>query len=375
MAELWMGAHPKLPSMMVKSDGETIPLNDYITSDPVRILGEETERQFSGRFPFLFKVLAAGNPLSIQVHPSLAQAKEGFARENAAGISLDAFTRNYKDDNHKPEIIYALSDFTAMRGFREPSEIATIFRKLGFEETAPVSDPLYDCPPDDLKIKLTEFFTALMNLSSISKEEILEMAVDAAFGKWSERGYGMETEAYWIRRFAKLYPGDIGILSPLYLNIVELKPGQAMYLPAGELHAYLEGLGIELMANSDNVLRGGLTPKNIDVPELLSTLEFTAGRPEVLQVEELTGCETGFSTPAPEFFLSKIDLHGAYNLADDESAGLPSIMLCVSGSVSMTDESGSVLEISRGESVFTEYGSRLKLEGTGVLFRASVPGK
>lgn len=376
MAELWMGAHPKSPSVLIDREGVKVPLNDYIASVPERALGVKTGEEFGGRLPFLFKVLAAGSPLSIQAHPTIEQAKAGFARENEAGIAPGAFERNYKDDNHKPEIIYALSDYTAMRGFRPPQEIAKNFRKLKSEKITPYSDALYDCGPTDVSELLKAFFTALMTLSKEEKEAAIEYAVDEAFGTWSERGYGMETESYWIRRFAKLYPGDIGILSPLYLNIIDLKPGQAMFLPAGELHAYLEGLGIELMANSDNVLRGGLTPKHVDVPELLSTLKFSAGRPEILEAAQLSDSETFFRTPAPEFVLSRIEIEGgSYELSTGEIAGLPAILLCVSGSLKLTDETGAVIELGQGETVFAEYGSSIKLEGTGSLFRASVPGK
>ncbi|MBI9105962.1 MAG: mannose-6-phosphate isomerase, class I [Spirochaetales bacterium] len=375
MAELWMGAHPKSPSLIV-SGGVKTPLNDFIASDPDRVLGQQTSRRFAGRFPFLFKVLAAGSPLSIQAHPSIEQAVAGFARENADGIELDAFNRNYKDDNHKPEIICALTDYSAMRGFREPAEIARNFRKLGAGVLEVVSDNLYNSSPENSETVLREFFSVLMNLNRGDMAEIIEKAIDHSCGRWSERGNGLETEAFWIRRLAKLYPGDIGIISPLFLNIINLKEGQAMYLPAGELHAYLEGLGIELMANSDNVLRGGLTSKHIDLPELLSTLKFTSGAPEVLEAVRITDYESGYLTPAPEFFLSKIEITGGEYKPPTgaNEPGLPAIMICTSGTVEFADEDGNQLSIGRGESVFAEYGSRMKISGDGVLFRASVPG-
>jgi len=377
MAELWMGAHPKSPSNLIKADGSRISLDNYIAGDSQNILGDRTNSLFAGRLPFLFKVLAAGSPLSIQAHPNLEQARAGFARENAEGIALDAYHRNYKDDNHKPEIIYAITDYTAMRGFKSPAEIGKNFWKLKIDELSSVTKTLTECSDEDSPAALKDFFTALMTLGKDVKEELLDAAVTEAFGRWSERGYGMETEAYWIGRFATLYPGDIGIISPLYLNIINLRPGQAMYLPAGELHAYLEGLGIELMANSDNVLRGGLTPKHIDVPELLSTLGFTSGKPEVLEEEKLNENESFFSTPVPEFCLSRIELGGDEYIPPEIAGGpaFPSILICVSGTAVFTDEDGHELSVDRGGSVFAEYGTRMKISGKAVLFRASVPGR
>ena len=367
LAELWMGAHPKAPSTLMLDDGVKKGLNEAIEEAPSRMLGEKIAAQFGGRLPYLFKVLAAGSPLSIQAHPNLQQAAEGFARENAAGTALDAFNRSYKDDNHKPEIICALTDFYAMRGFRPAYEIASDFKKIMVQEIELELSALENASDETEALKT--FFSKLMNLEESVAEGLIGRAVDSA--EDFEQGS-------WIRRFSQLYPGDIGILSPLYLNVVQLKPGEAMYLPAGELHAYLDGTGMELMANSDNVLRGGLTPKYVDEPELLSTLTFGAGRPEILKPEALNETESVYSTGAPEFCLSRIELENKYVFPDTPgNPELPSILICLEGAAEITDKvqpNEPAVEISRGDSVFISYGSHPVLSGCGTFYRASMPG-
>jgi len=385
MAELWMGAHPKSPSAAVDGSGQEILLNELISSSPNETVGAETAAGFGGRLPFLFKVLAAGSPLSIQAHPNLQQAREGFARENAAGIELDAFNRNYKDDNHKPEIICALTEYHAMRGFRPAAEIAVNFRKIMIPELEAVVTVLEasaaipsggsrDSAAVGVSAALKAFFTELMQLSAAAMTALIGNALEA-----SERDSNFPG-ARWIMRLSELYPGDIGIVSPLYLNLVTLQPGEAMYLPAGVLHAYLEGLGMELMANSDNVLRGGLTPKHVDVPELLSTLSFSPGKPEILNPVKISNYESAYFTEAPEFYLSKVELvGGTYELPlDNYGPKLPSIFICVEGEIGINDrgQNGSEnISIQRGETAFASFGSRLSLSGRGVLYRASVPEK
>ena len=359
MAELWMGAHPKAPSLLVKEDGTEVELNRYIENSPDQILGRKLNRTFAGRLPFLFKVLAAGSPLSIQAHPNLEQAAEGFRRENEAGIAPDAFNRNYKDNNHKPEIICALTEYHAMRGFRAPGEIAVNFRKILIPELDAALTALESVAAspaggsgDSLKAAASSaikvFFTELMRLPEGAKQSLIDKAVDAADS-------GTVPEGNWIKRFSGLYPGDVGIVSPLYLNVVVLKPGEAMFLPAGELHAYLEGLGMELMANSDNVLRGGLTPKHVDVPELLSTLTFSSGKPGKLTPVLISDAESAYMTDAPEFFLSRIELNGSYKLPETAyGPELPSIFICLEGTAQLRDSSdgGSVVSLSRGRTAF-----------------------
>ena len=366
MAELWMGAHPKSPSVVIERGGREIPLDKFIEKNPEEILGAEVCSGFGGRLPFLFKVLAAGSPLSIQAHPNLEQAAEGFQRENEAGIAFDAFNRNYKDDNHKPEIICALTEYHAMRGFRKSADIAAGFRKIIIPELEKAVQIL-DSEPGDAA--LGKFFTELMHLEVNQKSLLVENALNAC-GK----GIFSGVEERWIKRFSDLYPEDIGIVSPLYLNVVTLHPGEAMYLPAGVLHAYLEGTGMELMANSDNVLRGGLTPKHIDVPELMKTLNFVSDDPEILNPEKITEYEYEYRTPAAEFCLTRIELNeDVYKLpVDNYGPRLPSIFFCREGSAEVSGENGAV-SIKPGEAVLAVSDDSLELSGRAILFRASVP--
>ncbi len=255
-AELWMGAHPKAPSF-VNFDGQWLSLTELIAKYPQEILGNDVALAFNNKLPYLFKVLAAAKPLSIQAHPSLNQAKEGFERENDRGIALDAPNRNYKDDNHKPECICALSPFWAMYGFRNIPDILALMGKNCPVGLAGELD-LLKKQPDSRGLK--RFFTDLMTMDSQRQKRVVDEAVQNA-NQYSDEDFAF----HWMTRLADEYPTDIGILAPLLLNLIELKPGEALFLPAGEFHAYLEGVGMELMANSDNVLRGGLTAKHIDV--------------------------------------------------------------------------------------------------------------
>ncbi len=367
MAELWMGAHPKAPSIAVGSDGDETGLDRLISESPVDFLGPEAAERFEGRLPYLFKVLAAGTPLSIQAHPNREQARAGFNRENDAGIALDAFERNYKDDNHKPEIICALSEYHAMRGFRPIAEIVSNFRKIAIPD---IEEAVALLEADsDIKTALQTFFTMLMKLSDASRLKLISNALTLC----NDNDVKLPGSR-WIRRLSELYPGDIGIVSPLYLNVVTLQPGEAMYLPAGVLHAYLEGSGIELMANSDNVLRGGLTPKHVDVSELLATLDFRPGKPEILRPEKISEYESAYKTEAREFYLSRIELNGnSYSIPKQVyGPGFPSILICLEGCIDITD-GNRIVSMKRGETVFVSFGSRPTLNGTGILFRASVP--
>jgi len=219
------------------------------------------------RLPFLFKVLASAKPLSIQAHPNRAQARQGFARENELGIPLDAPNRNYKDDNHKPEIICALTPFWALIGFRKIEEMIDLLERLQIHSLEKEIDILR-AQPNSAGLK--DFFRAVMTLDKQSKEEAVGEALVSAEARADE-----DPVSSWMIKLHQEYPGDIGVLSTVLLNLIRLEPGDALYQSAGELHAYLEGVGMELMANSDNVLRGGLTPKHVDVPELLNTLNFS----------------------------------------------------------------------------------------------------
>ncbi|MGW8221228.1 MAG: mannose-6-phosphate isomerase, class I [Syntrophobacteria bacterium] len=364
-AELWMGAHPKAPSQVL-SDGIWRSLPEVIQENPAETLGQEVAARFSNKLPFLFKVLAAARPLSIQAHPNKEQAEQGFARENELGVPLDAPQRNYRDDNHKPEIICALTPFCALNGFRKLEEALRLLEKIRVPGLAEIVSFLRSHPNRD---GLKKFFNHLMTTDRGKQRKIVEQAVNSAEQQTNE-----EPVWTWMIKLNEEYPGDMGVLSPLFLNLVRLKPQQAMYLPAGELHGYLEGVGIELMANSDNVLRGGLTPKHIDVQELLTVLNFTDGDLNILGPENLAFGEAIYSTEAEEFVLSVMRLNKGAPFSSPRNRSVE-IMICTEGEVSVTDLSaGDITRLTRGISIIVPAAvEQYRIEGEATLYKATVP--
>ncbi|NMH97278.1 mannose-6-phosphate isomerase, class I [Pseudonocardia acidicola] len=351
-AELWLGAHPADPSHLVRSDGEEVSLVEAVTADPENLLGRGRTDRWNGRLPFLLKVLAADEPLSLQAHPSAEQAATGFERENAAGIAIDAAERNYRDPSHKPELICALTEFHALVGFRDPATSVRLLRALDVPELAAHSELLAAQPgPDGLRALFTTWITLPQSVldelvPALQQGSIRLAAADGEF----------QAEARTVLELSERYPGDAGVLAALLLNRVVLQPGEALYLPAGNLHAYLSGAGVELMANSDNVLRGGLTPKHVDVPELLRVLDFAAGPPPVC-----TGRRDGewitYDTPADEFLLRRWDTTQAVGAAGTVPDGGPRILICTAGGVCL--RSGErIVELTRGRSLFLAAADR-----------------
>jgi mannose-6-phosphate isomerase len=298
--------------------------------------------------------------LSIQAHPSLEQARAGFARANAAGIPLDASHRNYRDDNHKPELIVALTPFVALEGFRPPAEIAHRITALGLTDLQTQASTL--ATTSDLQ----PFFAAVMTLSEGARRRVLRQLRLAVT---SEPGL----QAHWIRILLDRHPDDIGALAPVLLHVVVLRPGQALFLPAGELHAYLEGAGLELMANSDNVLRGGLTPKHIDVPELLRILRFEPSAPAILEPQPgSAGCFV-YSTPASEFELAYVDATRE-PVALPGTAGSIRVALCTEGSVELLAAGDPPLVLERGRcAMVSGRAADPQICGTGRVWLAGVP--
>lgn len=364
-AELWMGAHPKGPSQVL-SDGLWRSLPEVIQESPEETLGKEVAARFSNQLPFLFKVLAAAKPLSIQAHPNKEQAGQGFARENELGIPLDEPHRNYRDDNHKPEIICALTPFWALNSFRKIGETLRLLEEARVPGLAEIVSFLRSHPN---RAGLKKFFNHLMTMDSGKQRKIVEQAVNSAEKRTNE-----EPVWTWMIKLNEEYPGDMGVLSPIFLNLVRLEPQQAMYLPAGELHGYLEGVGIELMANSDNVLRGGLTPKHIDVQELLAVLNFTDGGLNILGPANLAFGEAIYTTEAEEFVLSvmRINKESPFSSARDRSVEM---MICTEGNVSVTDLSaGDITRLTRGISIIVPAAvEQYRIEGDGILYKAAVP--
>ncbi|MFF1490358.1 mannose-6-phosphate isomerase, class I [Streptomyces sp. NPDC058319] len=349
-AEMWMGAHPGAPSRTGRGT-----LSAVIDADPERELGAEAVARFGPRLPFLLKLLAAGAPLSLQVHPDLDQAREGYADEERRGVPADAPQRNYKDANHKPELICALTEFDGLCGFRAPAEAAALLAALDVDSLKPYVDLLRARPEE---AALREVLTAIL---TADREEMARTVGEAATAC---ARLGGDHAPY--AGIAHHYPGDPGVLAAMLLNHVRLQPGEALFLGAGIPHAYLNGLGVEIMANSDNVLRCGLTPKHVDVPELLRIVRFEAADPGVLRPEAAPDGEEVYETPIDEFRLSRYVLpEGAP--AHDLTLATPQILLCTAGSVRAGEE-----ELTPGQSVFVPVGEKAEVSGAGTLFRATV---
>jgi len=361
-AELWIGAHPLLPSGVVSDQG-TVGLDGLIRSAPDEVLGAEVAERYGRQLPFLLKVLAIAAPLSIQCHPDLERARAGFAREEAAGIPRGAPERNYRDANHKPELIVALTPLVALKGFRPVEETVAALAPV---RHAALAGPLGMLRRDG-EAGLRAFLAALLSLAEPERIELTARVAAEAL----DRGASDPTWE-WVRRLARRYPQDVGLISPLYLNLVTLAPGQGLYLPAGELHAYLDGMGVEIMANSDNVLRGGLTPKHVDVAELLRLLTFAAGRPSVLSPVKAVDGALVFQTPAAEFELALVDVEPKAPRAVAADHGIE-ILLALDGSARVTS-GGGVIDLGRGTSVLIPAAApAYRIEGAARLARARVP--
>ena len=364
-AELWMGAHPKAPSL-VQHNGQWVSLPELIANNPIDVLGKQVAKNFNNRLPYLFKVLAAAKPLSIQAHPGLDQAREGFQRENDQKIPLDAPNRNYRDDNHKPECICALTRFWALSRFRKISGILAYFEKLNLRQLE-VEFANFKKQPTANGLK--QFYTSLMILDMDRQKRIIAEALRQV------RGFEPGDPVFkWMMKLAEDYPADIGVLSPILLNLICLEPGQAIFLDAGELHAYLEGLGIELMANSDNVLRGGLTPKHVDAPELLRVLKFEDRDVSLLKPEKSNANELVYPSPATEFVLSVITLSSkaTYQSPKDRSV---EILICTRGKVTIIDRSDlTEIQLRQGTSaIVPACVERYSIKGEGTCYKAAVP--
>ncbi|EPG4894293.1 mannose-6-phosphate isomerase [Citrobacter koseri] len=354
MAELWMGAHPKSSSRIEGTDGKAVSLRDVIEHDKATLLGESVAKRF-GELPFLFKVLCAAQPLSIQVHPNKHNSEIGFAKENAAGIPMDAAERNYKDPNHKPELVFALTPFLAMNAFREFSEIVSLLQPVSGAHTA-IAHFLQEPNAE----RLSQLFASLLNMQGDEKSRALAV-LKAALN--SQQGEPWQT----IRVISEFYPDDSGLFSPLLLNVVKLNPGEAMFLFAETPHAYLQGVALEVMANSDNVLRAGLTPKYIDIPELVANVKFVAKPADKLLTTPVKhGAELDFPIPVEDFAFSLHDLSAQETAISQQSAA---ILFCVEGEAVLS-KGEQRLVLKPGESAFIGADeSPVNASGVGRLAR------
>lgn len=382
-AELWLGAHPGDPACLETDTGE-VSLLDVLTKDPEGQLGSVAQARFGDRLPFLVKVLAADEPLSLQAHPSAMQAIEGYEREERLRVAVSSPIRNYRDTSHKPELLVALQPFEALAGFRPVARTIELLRALAVSDLDPFIDLLggqsgngqsdVQSDADGLRALFTTWITAPQPDLDVLVPAVLEGAIQYLSSDAGE----FSAEAKTVLELGERYPGDAGVLASLLLNRVTLAPGEAIFVSAGNLHTYLHGVGLEVMANSDNVLRGGLTPKHVDVPELLRVLDFTPTTEQALRPATYTdGLELVYQTPAEEFALSRLTLDGD-NLGHEVDAPArhegPQILLCTEGSITVHAKS-KTLTLHRGESAWVPSDDgpiRLLARKPAVLFRATI---
>lgn len=373
-AELWLGAHPGDPAMLEGADGRT-SLLDAIAADPDGELGPAVRKRFGDRLPFLLKVLAADEPLSLQAHPSTQQAVEGYTREDRRGVGVNSPERNYRDRSHKPELLVALGDFEALAGFRPAAASVALMQALA----VPALDPYIALLADQSDASgLRALFTTWITAPQPGIETLIPAVLDGAIAYVRSGAKEFAAEARTVLELGERYPGDAGVLAALLLNRISLKPGEGIFLPAGNLHSYLHGMAMEVMANSDNVLRGGLTPKHVDVPELLRVLDFhPVANARVATRHE--GIELVYDTPTAEFAGSVLVLD-ADNLGHEVDVPSrhdgPQILVCTEGSVIARAKSGEV-RMDRGQAAWVAADDgpiRVEASAPSRLFRATVGG-
>jgi mannose-6-phosphate isomerase len=381
-AELWMGAYSKGPAT-ANVAGIAMPLNWLIAEAPEKILGPTANAHFGGRLPYLFKVLDVSKMLSIQAHPTKKQAEEGFARENAAGINLQASGRNYKDDNDKPEVAVALTEFWMLHGFRPLEEIAEMFRAI--PELCAI---MPDFPEKLVRTETVQARRALLQdlyrTVMTTPQDRARLLLDTLIARLAKTDLTDKNDpGYWAARASRTFCPvdghcDRGIFSIYLLNLLHLRPGQGTFQPAGTLHAYLEGVAVELMANSDNVLRGGLTPKHVDVPGLMGIISFDSGLPVVLN-GVLNGVHAGaservYQTSSDEFELSSVNIEPGGQYLGNAVHG-PDTIIVLNGTATLI-ANGESTALTRGTIIFARFGTHYVLHASGdraVLFKASVP--
>ncbi|MFY9263197.1 MAG: mannose-6-phosphate isomerase, class I [Actinomycetaceae bacterium] len=396
VAELWMGAHPTAPAFvsddprtrvyvpgaetvagreatagsktLAGSEPDAQTLDEYISADPVRIMGEDAYARHGGELPYLLKVIAPDTPLSLQVHPSREQAEQGFAREEAAGIARDSRERCYPDRNHKPEMVYALTTFDALVGFRSPRRILGVLHGLD----TPLSDRLYAlisarANADGVR---AAFASLLTEATRPSSSEIDEVVAACARRPASESASPRADQI--VCRLAQTYPGDPGVVASLLLNPVTLHAGEALFIPAGTVHAYLAGTTIEIMASSDNVLRAGLTEKHMDIPELLKVVETVAAPPIRIAPEKISPVQSTYYVPVDDFELSVIELRNSFKAELVRGYGLR-IILCVRGAVDL-QAGGQRVHLNTGQAAIIDASDGpVSARGAGTIVQADVP--
>lgn len=356
-AEIWMGAHLAGMSMALNQDGSEIALDQLINQHPDKMLGESTYKTYPS-LPYLFKVLSATSPLSIQVHPELSKAKIGYEKENHLGIKLDSPQRNYKDPNHKPELVYAITPFLAMNGFRPINQIIALFDTLSLSS---VENHVNEFKHDRSDRGLEQLFYAVLTLESTLKQQAiseLKSKIDLLDDRL----------ANLIDEIAEKFPNDNGLFAPLILNVIELQRGQAMFLRAQTPHAYLKGTALEIMASSDNVLRAGLTSKHIDINELFDNTTFhSIDKQQLLTLPIYHHNKTLFPVPVNDF---AFEIISSDNQAKIEEISSAVILFCLKGEITLSTQTDT-MTIHCGESVFIACcAQRFRYQGQGVFAKA-----
>lgn len=367
-AEYWMGAHQNASSEIIMEDGKKVKLNEYIHAFPDKTLGPSMNQKF-GRLPFLLKVLDVKDMLSIQVHPDKKNAEFEFANEEKSRIPLEAPHRNYKDDNHKPELMVALSEFWLLHGFKVKSSLEKILSKVTcLQFLLPVFE----------EGGYALLYKTVMEMDQAVVNEILQPLLFTIIPQYQNNQLSKDEEEYWVARAALTYnqPGKIdrGIFSIYFFNLLHMHPGDAIFQDAGLPHAYLEGQNMEIMANSDNVLRGGLTPKHIDVKELLKHIRFQETIPHIIHEKKGPGKESVFDTPAPDFELGKMTLlSGEESFEHTQSVR---VYILMEGSLQVFEKEGNHFIIQKGESwvAFHQASFQVKALKDSLIFVAGMPG-
>jgi mannose-6-phosphate isomerase len=374
-AENWFGAHPSGPSPVAQADGTTVPLHELIAADPIGMLGPRVAAAFEKQLPFLLKLLAPAKPLSMQVHPTPHQALEGYAAEERDGVPLDDPARNYKDASHKPEMVYALTRFEGLVGFRPAAQLPAMLEPLQSPGARAALAALRSAPVATGRQAALE---KLLGLDPAEVDFLVGECAVLADGSRSGTSVPMEAAAAYttVNELAGFYPGDVGAVLSLLLNRVVLEPGQLVFLGDGMPHAYLSGFGLELMANSDNVLRLGLTSKHVDPEAMLANLDFER-EGFLIETGTLTGSSHLFTPNVSEYALSVTDVDagegspGGLQLPGDG----PRLVLCVAGSATLTSQTDPEgLDLARGQAAFvTAADGGLYVSGSGTVAQAFVP--
>ncbi|MDO8108566.1 mannose-6-phosphate isomerase, class I [Isoptericola sp. b441] len=368
VAEAWFGAHPAAPATVQTAPGTWRSLAELVAEDPTGAMGADVVARFGASLPYLLKLIAAQHPLSLQVHPDRDQARAGFAAEEAAGVPRTAAHRVYPDANHKPELLYALTTFEAMAGFRAPRRAAELLADLDTPLVRRLRDILMARP--DAEGMQRAFSLLLDSATRPTGEEVREVAeacrARLVVGSPSPRADGT------VVRLAAEYPGDPGVVTSLLLNPVTLQPGEALFVPAGAVHTYQSGTGVELMANSDNVLRAGLTGKHVDIPKLLATVDCVAAPPIRIAPEVFHGATRIFYAPVDDFELSVTEVSDG---AEHPLPGRgPRVLLCLRGEVTVHGAEDGSVTLSRGQAAFAPASDgTLSVDGDGTLVQADVP--